>query len=337
RKSIDHILRGGWHLLTLINEVLDITRIEAGHMDLSPEPVLVSQVCQETLALIEPLATERGIRLAGGVGEECGWHVVADQQRLKQVLLNLLSNAVKYNNAGGGVTLSCEKVGGGQLRVGVRDSGPGIAPDKLARLFTPFERLGAEATGVEGTGLGLALSKRLVEAMRGTIGVDSTVGEGSTFWVEFPLADGPLAGLGRVEEEAPSLAARHGAARTVLYIEDNLSNLSLVEHLLEQRPGIALLTAMQGGFGLHIARERQPDLILLDLNLPDMAGAEVLRLLRDDPRTSVIPVVVISADATPGRIERLLAAGATAYATKPLEVRRFLAILDEALGEGERV
>ena len=150
--------------------------------------------------------------------------------------------------------------------------------------------------------------------------------------MEFPLADGPLAGLVGAEDEAPSPAAQGGAARSVLYIEDNLSNLSLVEHILGQRPGIALLTAMQGGSGLHIARARRPDLILLDLNLPDMAGAEVLRLLRGDPRTSAIPVVVISADATPGRIERLLTAGATAYATKPLEVRRFLAILDEALG-----
>jgi CheY-like chemotaxis protein len=262
-------------------------------------------------------------------------HVLADRQRLKQVFLNLCSNAVKYNHAGGAVTLSYEETARGRLRVKVTDTGPGIPQDKIGRLFTPFDRLGAEQSEVEGTGLGLSLSKRLVEAMGGTLGVDSVPGRGSTFWLEFPVVESPLAQLAKAGEHVPAPAELEASrkARVVLYIEDNLSNLKLIQRLLAHRPEVRLLPAMQGRLGLQLASEHRPDLILLDVQLPDMPGSDVLRQLLEMPETRKIPVVVISADATPGQIERLLAAGAWKYLTKPLDVKKFLAVLDEALEE----
>ncbi len=335
QESVGQILKAGRHLLDLINEVLDIARIEAGRLAVSIESVSVKEVIQEGLDLVAPLAVAREIQLkveAAGLSDR---FIFVDRQRLKQVLLNLLSNAVKYNRPGGAVTLSYAEVQGGRLRINVSDTGPGIPPDRLGQLFTPFERLGAEQTGIEGTGLGLALSKRLVEAMRGTLGVDSTVGRGSTFWVEFPLSveEQPAA---QRSAEGPRPAGVAEAARgafTVLYIEDNLSNLELIQHLLSRRPEIKLLSAMQGRLGLDLAREHRPDLILLDVHLPDVPGAEMVRLLREDAKTRHIPVVVVSADALPTQIQRLLAAGARAYLTKPLEVRKFLDVVDEVLAE----
>ena len=335
QESVAQILKAGRHLLDLINEVLDIARIEAGRLAVSIESVSVKEVIQEGLDLVAPLAVARDIQLkveAAGLSDR---FIFVDRQRLKQVLLNLLSNAVKYNRPGGAVTLSYAEVEGGRLRVNVSDTGLGIPPDRLGQLFTPFERLGAEQTGIEGTGLGLALSKRLVEAMRGTMGVDSTVGRGSTFWVEFPLSveEQPVT---QRTAEGPRPAGVAEAARgafTVLYIEDNLSNLELIQHLLSRRPEIKLLSAMQGRLGLDLAREHRPDLILLDVHLPDIPGAEMVRLLREDRKTRDIPVVAVSADALPTQIQRLLAAGARAYLTKPLEVRKFLDVVDEVLAE----
>jgi CheY-like chemotaxis protein/nitrogen-specific signal transduction histidine kinase len=335
QESVEQILKAGRHLLDLINEVLDIARIEAGRLVVSIESVSVKEVIQEGLDLVAPLAVARDIQLkveAAGLSDR---FIFVDRQRLKQVLLNLLSNAVKYNRPGGAVTLSYAEVKGGRLRVNVSDTGLGIPPDRLGQLFTPFERLGAEQTGIEGTGLGLALSKRLVEAMRGTMGVDSTVGRGSTFWVEFPLSVEEQPAMHR-STEGPRPAAVAEAARgafSVLYIEDNLSNLELIQHLLSRRPEIKLLSAMQGRLGLDLAREHRPDLILLDVHLPDIPGAEMVRLLREDLKTRDIPVVVVSADALPTQIQRLLAAGARAYLTKPLEVRKFLDVVDEVLAE----
>jgi signal transduction histidine kinase/ActR/RegA family two-component response regulator len=335
RESVDHILRAGRHLLDLVNEVLDLSRIEAGRLQLSPEPVLVGDVLREALDLVRPLAAERRVRLAVGAdaGAAAPRRVVADLQRLKQVLLNLLSNAIKYNREGGGVVLACEAAPDERLRLVVTDTGPGIPADRLARLFTPFERLGAEQSGVEGTGLGLALSQRLVAAMGGTLGVESRPGQGSSFWVELPPA-------GEDEEEAPPADggapgaapdAPAGPGRTVLYVEDNLSNLALVRRVLARRPRIALLTAMQGQLGLDLARSHRPALVLLDLHLPDVAGEDVLRALRAAPETRDVPVVVVSADATPRQVERLLAAGARSYLTKPLDVPRLLQVVDETL------
>ncbi len=337
REHVEDILKGGRHLLTLIGEVLEISRIEAGRLAMSPEPVRIGEVAGDVLDLVKPIAAQRNVRLNGNGAETCEWHVSADRQRLKQVLLNLLSNAIKFNHQGGAVTLSCEGSANGRVRIKVNDTGPGIAPNKMERLFTPFERLGAEQSGIEGTGLGLALSKGLVEAMGGTLGVESTVGRGSTFWVEFSLIDGPVE---RVEQTGVTLPAKTelGAsqrAQIVLYIEDNLSNLKLIQHILAHRPEVRLIPAMQGRLGLDLAREHRPDLILLDLHLPDIAGDEVLRRLQNDPETRGIPVVMISANATSGQIGRLLAAGARDYLTKPLDVKKFIAVLDEVLRERE--
>ncbi len=330
RESVQHILRGGRHLLDLINEVLDITRIETGRLHLSPEPVAVADLLRECLDLIQPLAAQRDIRLhLEALAEER--HVQADRQRLKQVLLNLLANAVKYNREGGAVTAACEAAPGDRLRLRVSDTGPGIPPALLEHLFMPFDRLGAEQSGVEGTGLGLALTKRLVEAMGGAVGVESALGQGSTFWVELPLAEAPAERAGGTPAEALAPAAAPGPAVTVLYIEDNLSNLRLIERVLAHRPQVRLLPAMQGRLGLDLAREHRPALILLDLHLPDVPGHEVLRHLQGDDRTRDIPVIVISAEATPGQVERLKATGARAYLTKPLNVQELLAVLDETL------
>ncbi len=325
---VGHIVSAGRHLLGLINEVLDIARIEAGRVELSLEPVGVEEILREALDLIRPLAAERGITLHAPDGEHPLrlQHVMADRQRFKQVLLNLLSNAVKYNKAGGGVSVELGGcVAGGHLSVRVRDTGLGIPADKIERLFVAFDRLGREHSEIQGTGLGLALSKRLIEAMQGAIGVDSVVGEGATFWLELPCAESPM---GRAARRGPArggcdaqepLAGLH----TILYVEDNLSNLTLVEHLLAERPGIRLITAMQGRLGLDLARKHRPDLILLDLHLPDLPGWDVLAALQADEATSSIPVVIVSADATPRQIEKLMKAGARAYLTKPLEVDRF--------------
>lgn len=336
RRSVDLILKGGRHLLDLINEVLDIARIEAGRLPLSPEPVALHDALLETLDLVRPLAAQRQIALAqlgADHPDSCRRYVLADRQRFKQVILNLLSNAIKYNRDGGSVTLGCVTVKDRRLRITVQDTGPGIPPHKLERLFVPFDRLDAEQTRIEGTGLGLALSQRLIEAMGGAIGVTSTPGEGSTFWVELPVAEDPLTRHEPLNGSEQLPAALSQTTRTVLYIEDNLSNLELIERLLQRRPGIKLLSAMQGRFGLELARDYVPDLILLDLHLPDLTGEEVLLRLQAEERLRAVPVVVISADATPGQIERLLNDGARAYLTKPLDLERFFHVLDETLGQ----
>lgn len=328
RDGVGHILRGGRHLLELINEVLDIARIEAGHLSLSPEPVEVGHVISETLNLVQPLASERQVRL--NPSPPCEQFVHADRQRLKQVLINLLSNAIKYNRVGGSVTISCEAIDT-RLRVSITDTGIGIPAERLKQLFIPFERLGAEQSTVEGTGLGLAVAKRLMEAMAGTMGVESSAGQGSTFWVELPLTTSPLLAKEAPQElTSPAMTTSHGR-RTVLYIEDNLSNLRLIERVLERRPEITLIAAAEGLAGLNMARAHRPDLILLDVNLPDIDGHEVLVRLSGDPVCASIPVIVISADATRGQIDRLKNAGASEYLTKPLDIRRFLEVLDSTV------
>jgi CheY-like chemotaxis protein len=260
----------------------------------------------------------------------CTTHVLGDRQRLKQILLNLLSNAVKYNRQGGSVHLTCEPVADQRLRIKVTDTGLGIAEDALERLFVPFERLATERS-IEGTGLGLPLSKRLAQAMGGTLELTSTPGQGSTFWIELPLAEGPVQyherqqAKSQLVHEQPEQAA---PALTVLYVEDNLSNLQLVERVLGRRPAVTLISAMRPQLGLDLASQHHPDLILLDLHLPDMPGEEVLRRLRANSKTAEIPVVVLSADARPGLIQRLLDQGARAFLTKPLDVKEFLELLD---------
>lgn len=331
RDRIGYILSAGRHLLDLINEVLDISRIEAGRLQVSLEAVCVADAVAETIELLRPLAMERSIELSALAGLDVKVHILADQQRLKQVLLNLLTNGVKYNQSGGRVTISHDPSLEDKMRLFVTDTGPGIPADKLSRLFTPFDRLGAEQSEVQGTGLGLALCQRLVHEMRGSIGVESTVGRGTTFWVEFPRTSSPLEGLAYDQNAAVHQHKQTADAekRTVLYIEDNPSNLTLIEQILAEEPDIELMTAMQGKVGLEFARQHSPDLILLDLHLPDLPGWEVLAELQKDEATRHIPTIVISADATARQIKRLLAAGARSYLTKPVNVAEFCRVLDE--------
>ena len=335
RPRIRYILSAGRHLLNLINEVLDISRIEAGNLQLSLEPVCVEEAIAEALDLMRPLAAERSIGMAPPASLDAATYVLADRQRLKQVLLNLLSNAVKYTARRGSVTVSFNDAGNGSTRIQVRDTGAGIPVEKLARLFTPFDRLGAEQSTVEGTGLGLALCQRLVQAMQGSIGVNSTLGNGSTFWLELPQAESPLQTLAAQTSSPVPKQSADEELRRILYIEDNFSNVTLVEQMLAERPALELMTAMQGRVGLELARNHAPDLILLDLHLPDMPGWQVLAQLKSDHATRDVPVVVISADATAPQIKRLLSAGAHAYLTKPLDIAEFFRIVDETLSPAE--
>jgi len=330
RESLRHILRAGTHLVGLIDDILDLSRIAAGGLSISAEPVPVTDLFRESIDLVRPLAGERGVRVK--FEDANGLHVLADRQRLKQVLLNLLSNAIKYNRDGGQVVVSWEKGEPGRLNLHVADTGPGIPTDRIDRLFVPFDRLGAEATEVPGAGLGLSLSKSLVEVMGGELTAESEQGSGSRFTVQLALAEPPIDRLTREERGPHDVGAtRPGTSGTVLYIEDNLANLALIERVVERRGGVALFTAMQGGLGIDLARQHRPDLILLDVHLPDMNGHEALRRLREDAVTHDIPVVIVSADATTSTVKRFLASGAADYVTKPIVVPRFLDILDRSL------
>jgi len=331
RESIEMILKSGRHLLDLINEILDIARIEAGKLALSLEPVLVNEVVAAALDMLRLEAASKRIDVVVTALEG---YVLADRQRFQQVVLNLLSNAIKYNRAGGAVRVSSE-VGAEQVRLSVGDTGRGIAPETMSRLFTAFDRLGAEQTAIEGTGLGLVLSHHLVEAMGGTLSAQSTLGEGTTFTVGLRRVESPTVGIERASGREVDEVGLDGLRGTVLYIEDNLSNLRLLERILARRPGVTLLSAMQGSRGIELARDHQPDLIILDLHLPDLSGSDVLARLCTDPRTKQIPVVILSADATPGRIKRLLEQGARDYLTKPLDVRQVLTLVDETLADVE--
>ena len=333
-ESVHHIIKAGRHLTGLINEVLDIARIESGRQDLSLEPLKISELLKDVCTLMAPLATERSIHVQAPNPGKCDTHVIADLQRLKQVLLNLMSNALKYNHDAGKVELFCEEHRDGILRINIRDTGPGIAPDNLKRVFEPFERLDADSKGVEGSGVGLALSKALVEAMGGVLGVDSQRGKGSTFWVELPIiehdpTDNKTQNLQQASLKRPDFDNKDIA--TVLYIEDNIANFRLVEVALSHRPHIKLMTAMQGDLGIDLALRHQPDLILLDIHLPVLMGDKVLARLKAQPETQRIPVIVISADATQSKIDKLLAAGAHSYLTKPFNIKELLHTVDTLL------
>ncbi|HZF68985.1 MAG TPA: PAS domain S-box protein [Gemmatirosa sp.] len=331
-KGVQHILKAGRHLLRLINEVLEIARIEAGRENFSLEPVALAPALEEALGLVRPLAQQHAVALHGGSNGDA-WpaeaFVLADRQRLVQVLLNLLSNAIKYNHPGGAVHLRAGALPDGGWAVRVEDTGRGIPTDRAHQLFTPFARLGAEQTEVEGTGLGLALSRRLCEAMGSTLALESSTPAGSVFRVALTGAESPLRALEDTGTHSAPAAPHRDAV--LLYVEDNLANLSLVETILISRPGWRTIPALQGQLGVELAREHRPDVVLLDLHLPDINGDEVLRRLRADPRTARIPVVVVSADATTASVERLRAAGADAYLTKPLDVDEFLAVVERFL------
>ncbi len=326
-EAVGHIMRAGRHLLKLIDEVLDIARIESGNLELLLEPVAVRQVLGDAMDLARPLAETRRITVAADL-ESCpgSCHVLSDRQRLLQVMLNLLSNAVKYNRTGGSVSVSVVPLSSGSIRISVTDTGNGIDERDLDRVFEPFDRLGAETTGIEGTGVGLTLSKYLVERMGGTIAVQSEPAEGTTFTVELPTAEAP--DVPRRDAEAPLDDVPNVTTLRVLHIEDNLANLELVEQVLTRSGVVEILAAMTGSLGLELAREHRPHLILLDLRLPDMPGTALLDALRDDPRTTGIPVVVVTADATPSQIQRLRDVGVAAYLTKPIDIKELLRVVE---------
>lgn len=354
-----HILQAGRHLLTLINEVLDLAKIESGAMTLSLEPVALARVFQECQAMIQPLATRRGIELRFPARVPA--HVLADRTRLKQVLINLLSNAVKYNRERGTVALDCVAAQPGRVRIAVRDTGAGLTAAQLELIFQPFNRLGQEGSAEEGTGIGLALTKRLMEAMRGQIGVASMVGVGSTFWIELPATDAgaavapelvaftPVAPLpdapvpapaatpqaARAEPAATPAAAAPDGGHTLLYVEDNPANLQLIADLLRLRRAhagpCALLSATGGEQGLELARQHRPHLILMDIHLNGMDGLETRRRLLADPATAHIPVIAISASAMPEQVRHNMAAGFFRYLTKPIDVAAFTEAVDSAL------
>jgi len=331
KESVDQILRAGWYLLELINEILDLAVIESGKLSMSLEPVSLVEVILECQAMIEPLAQRRGIHMTFP-RFSVPYSVNADRTRLKQVLINLLSNAIKYNRLGGSVVVDCSAATAeGQVRITVEDSGPGLTPEKIEQLFQPFNRLGQDTE--EGTGIGLVVSKRLVELMAGAIGVESTVGKGSCFWVDLH-STAPLA-LPPMPKSAPAVVpaevASSAALRTLLYVEDNPANLKLVERLVARRSDLRLLSAIDGNAGVDLARSCQPDVILMDINLPGISGIEALRILREDKATAHIPVVALSANAIPRDIQLGLDAGFFRYLTKPIKVSEFLETLNLAL------
>ena len=328
--AVERILGAGRHLLTLINELIDIARIESGDLSLSLEPVLIRPLIEECSQLMAPIAAERSIRII----QQCPHPALAthaDRHRLSQVLINLISNAVKYNHRGGTITIACREEIAGHAGIVVSDTGPGISAENIERIFVPFERLGAEQTVVEGTGIGLPLARALTEAMHGGLTASSVLGKGSAFTVSLPRAPDlvhiPAPGLAKASPAAGP-HARAGASISVLYIEDNPANVELVTRFLRGKPNIRLRSEASGRAGIESATRDVPDIILLDLHLPDMHGDQVLSELKAEPATAAIPVVVLSADASRAVVHRLLASGALAYLTKPIELAELGTLLD---------
>jgi CheY-like chemotaxis protein/nitrogen-specific signal transduction histidine kinase len=334
--SIDQILKAGWYLLELINEILDLALIESGRLSLSLEPMSLVDVMLECQAMIEPQSQKNGIRMSFP-RFEIPIFVHADRTRVKQVLINLLSNAIKYNRAQGAVEVTCSTSRDKRIRISVHDTGEGLTPEKRAQLFQPFNRLGQEASVEQGTGIGLVMSKRLVELMGGEIGVESTVGEGSMFWFDLNLSVEPQHAVGAAEPLAAHHAhVQHGTVpRTLLYVEDNQANMQLVEQLIARRPDMRLLSAGDAILGIALARTHRPEVILMDINLPGMSGIQALQVLREDPLTAQIPVLAISANAMPDDIKKGLEAGFLRYITKPIDVNEFMEALDMALEYAE--
>ncbi len=332
KENIAQILQAGWHLLKLINEILDLAKIESGKVSMSPEPVSLAEVMRDCQAIMESQAQQRGIRITFPQVDTT-WFVHADQTRVKQVLINLLSNAIKYNREQGAVEVKCTASTPGRIRVSIRDTGAGLPPEELAQLFQPFNRLRQEAGDEEGTGIGLVVAKRLVELMGGEIGVESTVGTGSVFWFELTSAAAPQLALEVVKAAAPAepRVTQGAPLRTLLYVEDNPANLKLVEQLIARRPDLRLLTAVNGRLGIEVARASQPEVILMDINLPDINGFEALKILREDPATAHIPIVALSANAMPRDIEKGLEAGFFRYLTKPIKIMEFMDMLHVTL------
>jgi PAS domain S-box-containing protein len=331
-EAVDHILRAGRHLLDLIDEVLDIARIESGQLEVMMTAVPVPDIVNDAVELTRHMAGSADVSVRVAIDPDSEIRVSADRQRLLQVLLNLLSNAVKYNRAGGTVDVSCETRAADRVRLVVTDTGRGIPAEDVDRVFAPFDRMGAAQSGIEGTGVGLALSQHLVQRMGGRIGFESTPDVGSSFFVELALATG-------APRERPDLTATFGWSRElppadvgepfrVLLMEDDVANLHLVEGILARRPGVELLTATRGGLGIELARRHRPDLILVDLHLPDMPGTAVLDRLVEDPATASLPVAVVGSDAAAHEVRQFLGRGVVGFLSKPFDVRALLSLVD---------
>ena len=332
KDSIAQILQAGWYLLELINEILDLSLIESGKLSLCLESLSMIEVLNDCQAMIEPQAQTAGIRIRFPAFDH-PYFVKADRTRVKQIVVNLLSNAIKYNRAGGTVEVTCTAVTAERTRIGFRDTGEGLSPEKMDQLFQPFNRLGQEAGTEQGTGIGLVVSKRLVELMAGEIGVESTVGVGSVFWIELnsAAAEELVYGGPEVMALSPVRGPSGTHSHTILCVEDNPANLMLIERLIGRRPDIQLLSAKNGSHGIEIARAAQPDAILMDINLPGISGIKALQILSDDPATAHIPVIALSANAMAHDIEKGLEAGFFRYLTKPIKVNEFMETLDIAL------
>jgi len=337
KESVAKIVQAGWYLMELVNEVMDLAMIESGRLSWSLEPMSLADVMHECHAAIEPQAQKSGIRMTlPEIDGQC--FIKADRTRVKQVLTNLLSNAIKYNRPGGSVVVECTVSAPQRVRISVTDTGAGMQPDQLAQLFRPFSRVGQETSAAAGAGIGLVVTKRLVELMGGAIGVRSHVGKGSVFWIELVTAAAPRLTAGdeaRIPLTGPVI--RPGAApRTLLYVEDNPANLQLVEQIIARRPDMRLLSARNGPLGIALARSARPDVILMDINLPGMSGIKAMQMLRAETVTAHIPVVALSANAIPRDIERGLEAGFFRYLTKPIKVAEFMDTLDVALKHAEQ-
>jgi CheY-like chemotaxis protein len=333
QRSIDQILKGGWYLLRLINEILDLAMIESGKVTMSQESMSLGEVLQDCKGMIEPQSAKRGITLTFPKFDK-PLYVHADRTRVKQVMINLLSNAIKYNTAGGSVIVQCAPTGTDRVRISVKDTGAGLAPDQIEQLFQPFNRIGQEGSAEEGTGIGLVVTKQLVELMGGVIGVESSAGIGTVFWIELDAAEAPTLALENIDDvalERRTPARQRGEQPTLLYVEDNPANLALVEQLIARRGDLKLLTAIDGHLGIELARAYLPDVILMDINLPGISGYGALKILNEDRATAHIPVLALSANAVPRDIEKGLDAGFFRYLTKPIRVREFMDALDVAL------
>ncbi|MGB7651126.1 MAG: ATP-binding protein [Gallionella sp.] len=328
---LQQIIKAGWYLLELINEILDLAVIESGKLSLSHEPVAMQEVLHECHEMIESQAQQHGIHVRFlPIDKDC--FAYADRTRVKQVIINLLSNAIKYNREHGTVTVECRVLNAAYLRISIKDSGTGLSAEQLAQLFQPFNRLGQESGSEEGTGIGLVVTKQLVELMGGTIGVSSVVGVGSEFWIELKRDVTPV-----LNAEVTLAAARvpftpsNAAPRTLLYVEDNPANLMLVEQIIEGHPQLRLLSARDGKLGIALARAELPDVILMDINLPGMSGVQAMQILHEDPTTQHIPVIALSANAMLRDIEKGLEQGFFRYLTKPIKIAEFMFALDQAL------
>jgi CheY-like chemotaxis protein len=330
-KRLHQIIKAGWYLLELINEILDLALIESGKLSLSREPVELFDVMLECQAMIESQAQQHDIKL-NFVPFDNTWFAFADRTRLKQVLINLLSNAIKYNRKHGSVEVRCTESSSERLRISIKDSGAGLPSEKLAQLFQSFNRLGQENGTVQGTGIGLVVTKQLVELMGGTIGVESIVGVGSEFWIELIKDDTPrLATSHTLPADNAVPVSKIVAPRTLLYVEDNPANLMLVEQIIDEHTHIRLLSARDGKSGIASALAHLPDVILMDINLPGISGVQALKILREGPLTAHIPIIAISANAMPHDIEKGLEDGFFRYLTKPIKIDEFMATLDEAM------